>query len=71
VADIKRGDIRMAGRRRRLLAILATIAVLGPLGWLWQASLLPGTYSIMDMGTPTMAAVRTTRCPRRVAASHR
>jgi FtsP/CotA-like multicopper oxidase with cupredoxin domain len=50
VVDIKRGDIRMAGRRRRVLAILAAIAVLGPLGWLWQASLLPGTYSMMDMG---------------------
>ena len=34
-----------AGRpRSRPLAILA------PLGWFWQASLLPGTYSVMDMG---------------------
>lgn len=24
--------------------------MLGPLGWLWQSSLLPGSYSVMDMG---------------------
>lgn len=40
----------MTGRQRRVLAILAAIAVLGTLGWLWQASLLPGTYSMMAMG---------------------
>ncbi len=40
----------MTGRRRSVLAILAALAVLAPLGWLWQASLLPGTYSVMDMG---------------------
>ncbi|MEU7898429.1 multicopper oxidase family protein [Nonomuraea sp. NPDC049152] len=28
----------------------ATAVVLGPLIWLWQASLLPGTHSAMDMG---------------------
>jgi FtsP/CotA-like multicopper oxidase with cupredoxin domain len=37
-------------RRRLLLALLATVAVLGPVGWFWQASLLPGSYSVMDMG---------------------
>jgi FtsP/CotA-like multicopper oxidase with cupredoxin domain len=29
---------------------VATLAVLGPLGWYWHASLLPSTYSVMDMG---------------------
>ncbi|WP_431902774.1 multicopper oxidase family protein [Nonomuraea sp. bgisy101] len=32
------------------IACGATVVVLGPLIWLWQASLLPGTYSAMDMG---------------------
>ncbi len=38
------------GRRRTLIAIVATVAVLAPLAWFWQASLLPSTYSVMDMG---------------------
>ena len=37
-------------RRRLLVALLATTAVLGPLAWLWQASLVPDTYDVMDMG---------------------
>jgi FtsP/CotA-like multicopper oxidase with cupredoxin domain len=38
-------------RRFRLaVAITATLLLLGPLGWLWQASLLPSAYSIMSMG---------------------
>ena len=39
--------------RRRLRVALATgaaLAVLGPVGWFWQDSLLPGSYSVMDMG---------------------
>ncbi|HYH30629.1 MAG TPA: multicopper oxidase family protein [Pseudonocardia sp.] len=41
----------MPGPRRRLLvAVGGALAVLAPLGWMWQASLLPGTYSMMDMG---------------------
>jgi FtsP/CotA-like multicopper oxidase with cupredoxin domain len=39
--------------RRRLRVALSTgaaLAVLGPVGWFWQDSLLPGTYSVMDMG---------------------
>lgn len=39
-----------AERRRLLLALLATVALLAPLAWFWQASLLPSTYSVMDMG---------------------
>jgi FtsP/CotA-like multicopper oxidase with cupredoxin domain len=41
------------GTRKRLkvlLPILATVAILAPLAWLWQASLLPKSYSVMDMG---------------------
>jgi FtsP/CotA-like multicopper oxidase with cupredoxin domain len=36
--------------RRLLVALLAAIAVLAPVAWFWQASLLPGTYSVTDMG---------------------
>ncbi|MDX3102005.1 multicopper oxidase family protein [Nonomuraea angiospora] len=38
------------GRVRTAVACAATAAVLGPLIWLWQASLLPSAYSVMDMG---------------------
>jgi FtsP/CotA-like multicopper oxidase with cupredoxin domain len=37
-------------RRRLLIATLATVAVIAPLGWFWHASLVPSTYSVMDMG---------------------
>ena len=36
--------------RRLLLACLATLAVLAPVGYLWQQSRVPSTYSVMDMG---------------------
>jgi FtsP/CotA-like multicopper oxidase with cupredoxin domain len=39
-----------ASRRRLLLALVATLALLAPLAWFWQASLLPDSYSVMDMG---------------------
>lgn len=39
-------------RLRLLLACLATLAILAPLAWMWQASLMPASYSVMDMGTP-------------------
>jgi hypothetical protein len=43
----------MGSRRLRLvLACAATVAVLGPLAWFWQASLLPGAYSVAGMGYP-------------------
>jgi FtsP/CotA-like multicopper oxidase with cupredoxin domain len=35
-----------------VLACAATVAVLGPLAWFWQASRLPGAYSVTDMGYP-------------------
>jgi FtsP/CotA-like multicopper oxidase with cupredoxin domain len=37
--------------RRILLAVLATLAILAPLGWMWQASRVPASYSVMDMGS--------------------
>ena len=40
----------MPRERRRLAACLATAVVLAPVAWLWQASLVPATYSLMDMG---------------------
>jgi hypothetical protein len=42
-----------SGSRRVLrvvLAILATAAIVAPLAWLWQASRVPGAYSVMEMG---------------------
>lgn len=43
---------RGVGRRERgvLLPVLAALAVLLPLGWLWQDSRVPSSYSAMDMG---------------------
>ncbi|HTJ35386.1 MAG TPA: multicopper oxidase family protein [Dactylosporangium sp.] len=43
----------MSGRRWRVVgAAAAALAIAGPLGWAWQDSLMPGSYSIMDMGHP-------------------
>ncbi len=39
-------------RYRTLVAVAATVVVLAPLAWLWQASLLPTAYSVADMGFP-------------------
>jgi FtsP/CotA-like multicopper oxidase with cupredoxin domain len=44
----------MAGRSRRVrlvVSVLATLAILAPLAWLWQSSLVPKSYSVMSMGT--------------------
>ncbi|WP_445256490.1 multicopper oxidase family protein [Nocardioides aurantiacus] len=40
------------GRLRLLLAAALTLALVAPLGWLWWASLLPASYSAMEMGVP-------------------
>jgi FtsP/CotA-like multicopper oxidase with cupredoxin domain len=41
----------VSNQRIRLLVSLAAAAVvLLPLGWFWQQSLMPSTYSVMDMG---------------------
>ena len=39
-------------RVRLLISVAATAVVLLPLGWFWQQSLVPSTYSVMDMGYP-------------------
>jgi FtsP/CotA-like multicopper oxidase with cupredoxin domain len=35
---------------RIALPIVATVAIVAPLAWLWQDSRVPGVYSVMDMG---------------------
>jgi FtsP/CotA-like multicopper oxidase with cupredoxin domain len=35
-----------------VLPILATVAIVAPLAWLWQVSRVPDAYSVMDMGYP-------------------
>ena len=35
---------------RFALPIVATLAIVAPLAWLWQDSWVPGVYSVMDMG---------------------
>lgn len=41
------------GRALRIaLPIVATVAIVAPLGWLWQDSRVPAAYSVMDMGYP-------------------
>ncbi|HET7688948.1 MAG TPA: multicopper oxidase family protein [Nocardioidaceae bacterium] len=37
-------------KRRYLVGVLATLAIVGPLAYLWQQSRMPGTYNVMDMG---------------------
>jgi FtsP/CotA-like multicopper oxidase with cupredoxin domain len=37
-------------RARSVLACAAALAIVVPLGWMWQRSLLPSSYSVMDMG---------------------
>jgi FtsP/CotA-like multicopper oxidase with cupredoxin domain len=37
-------------RIRLLISLAAAAAVLLPLGWFWQQSLMPSTYSVMNMG---------------------
>jgi hypothetical protein len=39
-----------SGRLKVVLPILATVAIVAPLAWLWQASRVPSMYSVMDMG---------------------
>jgi FtsP/CotA-like multicopper oxidase with cupredoxin domain len=41
---------KLAGRRRLVLAVVATIAILAPIAFLWQRSLVPNDLSPMAMG---------------------
>ena len=37
---------------RIALPIVATVVIVAPLAWLWQASRVPAAYSVMNMGYP-------------------
>lgn len=39
-------------RLRIVVPVAALLVVLLPLGWFWQQSLLPSSYSVLDMGRP-------------------
>jgi FtsP/CotA-like multicopper oxidase with cupredoxin domain len=41
---------RVSARVRLAVAGAATVVLLAPLAWLWQASLLPDRYAVTDMG---------------------
>ena len=38
-------------RVRLVVSVVATVAILAPLAWLWQSSLVGSSYSVMGMGT--------------------
>ena len=40
------------GRPRTVVAVVATLAILLPLGWMWNASRLPDAYDMAEMGYP-------------------
>ncbi|GAB1641916.1 multicopper oxidase family protein [Krasilnikovia sp. MM14-A1259] len=42
----------MRTRLRAAVAVTAALAVIGPLGWFWQRSLVPDTYDMAAMGYP-------------------
>jgi len=42
--------MRLSRRAKTLTAVAATVIVLAPIAWFWQASLLPEAYSVTDMG---------------------
>ncbi|MDA1358300.1 multicopper oxidase family protein [Glycomyces luteolus] len=42
--------MRLSRRAKALTAVAAAVAVLAPVAWFWQASLLPESYSVTDMG---------------------
>jgi FtsP/CotA-like multicopper oxidase with cupredoxin domain len=51
----RRSRRRPPGTPRALriaLPIVATVAIVAPLAWLWQASRVPAVYSVMEMGYP-------------------
>src|SRR4051794_24467602 len=40
----------MRSSTRAAIAVVAALAVLGPIGWFWYDSLVPGTYDMAAMG---------------------
>jgi FtsP/CotA-like multicopper oxidase with cupredoxin domain len=50
VEPSSKGGRQNSRRTRLLVPIVATLAILAGLGWLWGASLLPGSYAATDMG---------------------
>jgi FtsP/CotA-like multicopper oxidase with cupredoxin domain len=38
-------------RVRLIVSVVAALAILAPLAWLWQSSLVPKSYSVMGMGS--------------------
>jgi len=43
-----------ARRLRAVVPVLAALAVVGPVGWMWATSFVPSTYSATDMGYATV-----------------
>jgi FtsP/CotA-like multicopper oxidase with cupredoxin domain len=46
--------VALSARRRRVIATLCALAVVVPVAWMWQDSLLPGSYAATDMGYPEL-----------------
>ena len=44
------GPRDLAGSGPHLVGVVLTLAIVVPLGWMWWNSLLPSSYSVMDMG---------------------
>jgi FtsP/CotA-like multicopper oxidase with cupredoxin domain len=55
----RRGSTQISRRTRLLAATAATLIIIGGLGSLWVASLLPASYTATDMGVMDMGEVLT------------
>jgi FtsP/CotA-like multicopper oxidase with cupredoxin domain len=44
------GTARIRRMLRVTLPVLATVAIVAPLAWMWQVSRMPAVYSVMEMG---------------------
>jgi len=51
-SNAARAPALIVRHRRLLVAVVAALVVIAPIGYLWASSLLPDTYSVMDMGYP-------------------
>ena len=43
---------RVVGQVLLAIVVIASVALVGWLGWAWNQSRLPGSYNVMDFGTP-------------------